>query len=144
MRVLDRPALIRLVILLLLLGGAGFSAWWIMIRMPFESYDGPLPPLNAEQQTRDVARLAGEIGERNVFSPVMLRAAADYIESELLAAGYVVTSQRFDVRGVECRNLAVEIRVNPARTKLSLWALTTIPCWDRPARMTTGAVWLPC
>jgi hypothetical protein len=116
MRVLDRPALIRLVILLLLLGGAGFSAWWIMIRMPFESYDGPLPPLNAEQQTlrsaleRDVTRLAGEIGERNVFQPAMLHAAAAYIEAELFAAGYTVTSQRFEVRGVECRNLEVQIQ----------------------------------
>jgi hypothetical protein len=116
MRILDRSAMIRLLVLSLVLGGLVCCAWWFMIRMPFESYDGPLPPLSQAEESavvalrRDVERLAGEIGERNVFNPTMLGAAADYIETELLAAGYVVTSQRFEVRGVECRNLIVEIQ----------------------------------
>jgi hypothetical protein len=116
MRVVDRAAMIRMALLFLLLGGLGLCAWWFMIRMPLESYDGPLPLVSQEEERvmagleRDVTRLAGEIGERNVFTPLALVAAAEYIESELLLAGYAVTSQRFEVRGVECRNLEVEIQ----------------------------------
>jgi hypothetical protein len=115
MRLVTRSALIRLMILVLVLGGLVLGAWWMMIRMPLESYDGPLPLLSREQEAtveamkRDVQRLAGDIGERNVFLPVLLRASADYIERELHEAGYAVISQRFEVRDVECRNLIVEI-----------------------------------
>jgi hypothetical protein len=115
MRLVTRSALIRLMILVLVLGGLVLGAWWMMIRMPLESYDGPLPLLSREQEAameamkRDVQRLAGDIGERNVFLPVLLKASADYIEGELHEAGYAVISQRFEVRDVECRNLIVEI-----------------------------------
>jgi hypothetical protein len=115
MRFATRLAWTRLTILLLALGGLVLGSWWTMIRMPLESYDGPLPLLNQQQEAametmkRDVQRLAGDIGERNVSRPDMLRAAADFIEREFHQAGYTVISQRFHVHDVECRNLIVEI-----------------------------------
>ena len=58
---------------------------------------------------RHVERLAGEIGERNVWRPQALRAAADYIEAELSAQGHAVQAQSYEARGVRCRNLEVVV-----------------------------------
>ncbi|MGB5891052.1 MAG: M28 family peptidase [Thermoanaerobaculia bacterium] len=54
-----------------------------------------------------VETLAGEIGERNVFLPDALQAAADYIESEWRRQGYTVERQWYETHGVECANLEV-------------------------------------
>ncbi len=52
-----------------------------------------------------VTRLAGEIGERNVFRPEALSAAADYIEAAWRDQGYEVARQWYWVSGVRCANL---------------------------------------
>ena len=54
-----------------------------------------------------VAQLADEIGERNVFRPDALRAAADYITGVWRGMGYVVVEQCYEVSGVNCVNLEV-------------------------------------
>jgi hypothetical protein len=54
-----------------------------------------------------VRALAGAIGERNVFRPQALRAAADYIEATWRAQGYAVQAQVYDAYGVACANLEV-------------------------------------
>ena len=54
-----------------------------------------------------VRELAGAIGERNVFRPQALRAAADYIEATWRAQGYAVHAQVYDAYGVSCANLEV-------------------------------------
>ncbi len=54
-----------------------------------------------------VRELAGAIGERNVFRPQALRAAADYIEGTWRAQGYAVSAQTYDAYGVACTNLEV-------------------------------------
>ena len=54
--------------------------------------------------------LAGAIGERNVFRPQGLRAAADYIERTWREQGYAVTTQAYDAYGVSCANLEVTRR----------------------------------
>jgi hypothetical protein len=56
---------------------------------------------------RHVEMLAGEIGERNVYRPDALDAAARYIESEFAGIGYAVNRQTYRARGVECSNLEV-------------------------------------
>jgi Zn-dependent M28 family amino/carboxypeptidase len=56
-----------------------------------------------------VEKLAGDIGERNVFRPGSLEAAADYIGSTWEAQGYDVTSQVYPSRGVDCANLEVSV-----------------------------------
>jgi Zn-dependent M28 family amino/carboxypeptidase len=91
-------------------------AWQLMIRMPGKSHRGPLPAadenlvLLAKQLRRRVTRLAEEIGERNVSRrPEALAQAADYLEAAFAGAGYEVGRQEYQVSGVACRNLEVEI-----------------------------------
>jgi Zn-dependent M28 family amino/carboxypeptidase len=54
-----------------------------------------------------VASLAGEIGERNVFRPQALAAAADYIQTVWEGQGYEVARQVYEVEEVACANLEV-------------------------------------
>ena len=83
--------------------------------MPLQSFRGPLPPLTSEQTAlrdelrRHVEKLAGEIGERNVFKPANLKAAADYIQASLTSAGHEVARQSFKASSEVCDNLEVEI-----------------------------------
>jgi len=60
-----------------------------------------------EQIRRHVYTLAGDIGERNVFHPSALQAAADYIGTEWRRQGYEVIPQPYQAKGVECMNLEV-------------------------------------
>jgi Zn-dependent M28 family amino/carboxypeptidase len=52
-----------------------------------------------------VERLAGAIGQRNLWQYPGLAAAAEYVEAELRRTGPEVASQRFAVDGHEVRNL---------------------------------------
>lgn len=67
---------------------------------------GP-PVVSPEHLKAHVAALAGEIGERNVFRPAALQAAADYIAGEWRAQGYQVVPQVYEVRGISSANLEV-------------------------------------
>ena len=60
-----------------------------------------------ENLRHHVKALASDIGERNVFHPSALWAAADYIGSEWRRQGYEVTPQPYKAKGVECMNLEV-------------------------------------
>lgn len=117
MKIITRKAVVRLSVLAAaILLGLGFS-WWFMIRMPGTSFAGPMPELSPEEAAlrdelrRDVTKLAGEIGERNVTNaPVALAHAARWIEDELTATGLPVEVQRFEVRGATCGNVIAEMR----------------------------------
>jgi hypothetical protein len=67
---------------------------WFVTGMPGHSWTGPLPPLTGREQLihdnlrRHVAALAGRIGERNVWRPEAMVAAAGYIQESLEDAGY--------------------------------------------------------
>lgn len=52
-----------------------------------------------------IQRLAGDIGERHVFRPHALAAAADFIGACWRDQGYQVVPQEYEVRGVRCLNL---------------------------------------
>ena len=84
---------------------------WFMTGMPGSSWSGPLPPLTDRQQLihdnleRHVTALAGRIGERNVWRPESMAAAAGYIRTTFEEAGYVVTVQSFTSRGLTVSNL---------------------------------------
>jgi Zn-dependent M28 family amino/carboxypeptidase len=56
-----------------------------------------------------VHRLAGEIGERNVFRPGALAEAASYISDEWASQGLETTPISYEVSGVECSNLEVTL-----------------------------------
>ena len=62
-----------------------------------------------------VERLAGDIGERNVFAPEALERAAVYIEDEWETMGYDVERLEYDVSGIPCANL-VTTRKGSARS----------------------------
>lgn len=87
----------------------------LMLRMPGESHRGELAPLTETEQKilaeirRDVEKLAGDIGERNLAHPEELRAAARFIESAFAGAGHEPRRQIYDVRGTACENLEVEL-----------------------------------
>ncbi|HJT32928.1 MAG TPA: M28 family peptidase [Pirellulales bacterium] len=90
-------------IIVVVLGLGGAVAWRAMFWMPGESFAGPLPPLApeagtlAEELRRDVVRLAGDIGERNLRRYPQLIKAARHIESQLRSAGYDVSRQVYEV-----------------------------------------------
>ncbi|MDO8438274.1 MAG: M28 family peptidase [Nitrosomonadaceae bacterium] len=67
----------------------------------------PSSPSLADRLRGHVSHLALEIGQRNIFHPQALHAAADYIRSEWSAQGYAVNSQRYQAREVESENLEV-------------------------------------
>lgn len=67
-----------------------------------------------------VQHLAGDIGERNVFRPGTLAAAADYIESTWRAQGYDVAHQWYEASGVRCANLEVVRRGEEQRDEILL------------------------
>ena len=81
----------------------GACLWAVIIRMPGQSYQGRLPALTEreirlrDELRRHVEKLAGEIGERNLFRYDALTAAVEYLEDELTAAGYEVRRQPFEV-----------------------------------------------
>jgi Zn-dependent M28 family amino/carboxypeptidase len=112
---ISRKAVIRLAVAAIVLVILAPIGWWLMIRMPGESYAGPLPPLTPGQAAlRDelkqhVETLAGEIGERNVVLYTGLVAAVEYLETALADLGYEVERQEYTVAGKTCVNLAAEI-----------------------------------
>lgn len=105
-------ALLRWPAILLLL----FAGLLYVTRMPRESYSGPLPPLAEHDQAlrrrleRHVSALALEIGERNVWTPGSMLAAAAYIRQALEAAGYSVTEQPYQAAGATVSNIEAERR----------------------------------
>src|SRR5262245_31072755 len=115
MRLLTRAAIKRIAVLFVVLAALVCWAWSAMIRMPLRSHRGPLPPFTAEQGAlrdalrRDVQKLAGDIGERNVYLAAKLRAAADYVEASFKASGHKVVRHTFQAKGETCHNLEVEI-----------------------------------
>jgi len=61
---------------------------------------------------RHVVALAGTIGERNVWRPDALHAAADYIRGAFASAGCEVVAQSYEVHHVRCENLEVTLPGN--------------------------------
>jgi hypothetical protein len=89
--------------------------WWFGMRMPGKniSKTAPLSPDEVtlrEELRADVQKLAGEIGERNIWHYAELNAAADFIENSLSLAGLHPRRDSYEVRGQVCHNIETEIR----------------------------------
>jgi len=86
-----------------------------MTDMPDKSWSNTVPPLSDEEQLiqdnlkRHIEMLAGEIGERNVWHPDALAAAALYIRKTLEDLGYEVQIQAFESGDMTVQNLEVEL-----------------------------------
>jgi Zn-dependent M28 family amino/carboxypeptidase len=63
----------------------------------------------ADRLRHHVQRLAGDIGERNVWRAGTLRAAADYIHGEFAELGYEVAIQSYLAEGLSCDNIEVTV-----------------------------------
>ena len=98
----------------------GTGVWLVMLRMPGTSHSGAAAPLTQREVVlrdslrRDVEKLAGEIGERNLVRYEALTAAATYLERALADAGYPVERNDFDVATPHgprsATNLIVEVK----------------------------------
>ncbi|MDZ4734587.1 MAG: M28 family peptidase [Nitrospirota bacterium] len=121
----SRKTILFLVVLLMVIGTSCLlvgqsenplaSAMGITVTMPGTSHSGPLPPLTEEQTrvrdglTKDLERLAGEIGERNLSLPIAYAEAARFVEGRLTDASHEVRRQTYEVKGRPCVNLVAEI-----------------------------------
>src|SRR5207302_912807 len=77
----------------------------------------------AEKLAAHVAVLAERIGERNVYHPDRLTAAADYIESQLRSQGFSPRSHEYQVQAqdsaaIRTRNIEVVIPAENANAPL--------------------------
>jgi Iap family predicted aminopeptidase len=63
-----------------------------------------------EELRADVQKLAGEIGERNMWHYPQLNAAADFIEDSFSRAGLRTRRDSYDMRGQACHNIEAEIQ----------------------------------
>jgi Zn-dependent M28 family amino/carboxypeptidase len=94
----------------------GFFHW--TSKMVEKSYAGRFLPLselekNIRSNLHDhIFMLAGEIGERNIWLPKKLNAAAAYIEKTWQEQDFVVQRQEYETRGVKSANLIIEIPGN--------------------------------
>jgi len=116
MKIVTKGAIIRIAVLATIL--VIFLAWadLVMIRIPGESYSGQLPPLTDGQRrlqdelAEGVRKLAGEIGERNIWQYKKLAAAADFIGTSLTGAGYKPVRQNYTVENQTCCNIEAELK----------------------------------
>ena len=94
---------------------AGLISLWRMTQMPLSSYAGQLPALTADQSevanriSGHVKDLSTTIGERNSEGTGSLAAAAEYLRSELMKAGYDVAEQNYLVQGKTVTNLEAQL-----------------------------------
>jgi len=102
--------------------GLGMVALFnFLMRMPGKSFAGELPTLqSAEEELAaelrpDLEHLAGKIGERNVTrTPTKLEESAQWIEGQLLRAGYTPEAQEYEAHEVKVRNIIAEVPGNTA------------------------------
>ena len=82
--------------------------------MPGKPYSSHFLPLSEKEKEISsslhdhVYKLAGDIGERNIWLPSKLNAAAGYIEETWTELDYTVLRQEYDARGVKSANLEIE------------------------------------
>jgi hypothetical protein len=93
--------------------------WWFGMRMPGKNVSkaGPLSPDEIalrEELRASVQKLAGEIGERNMWHYAKLNAAADFIEDSFSRAGLRTRRDSYETGGQPCHNIEAEIPGNGA------------------------------
>jgi Zn-dependent M28 family amino/carboxypeptidase len=91
------------------------EGWRVMMKMPGKSYTGKLPPLTPIEMAlrdalqQDVNVLAEDIGRRNYLHYSGLMAAANFLENQMVQAGYRVERQSYSIDQQTYDNLVVEI-----------------------------------
>jgi hypothetical protein len=88
--------------------------WWFGVRMPGKNISNAAPLSQDEVALReelraDVQKLAGDIGERNMWHYLRLNAAADFIEDSFSRADLRPRRDSYEIRGQACHNIEAEI-----------------------------------
>ena len=115
LKLIDRLSFKKLAILAIAIASVSIFGWSLTIWMPGESYRQALQPLSGAEIRRqgmlkqDVETLEVTIDRRNVDNYQNLVAAKDFLDRELVQAGYTVRSQNYTVDGKTFSNLEVEI-----------------------------------
>src|SRR5205814_22198 len=98
--------------------------WWFGMRMPGKNISkaAPLSPDEVtlrEELRADVQKLAGDIGERNMWHYTQLNAAADFIDDSFSRAGLHPRRDSYEIRGQACHNIEVETPGQPQGAAVS-------------------------
>jgi hypothetical protein len=114
--------------------------WWFGMRMPGKTVSTAEPLSPDEMALRDelcadVQKLAGEIGERNMWHYAALNAAANFIEHSFSCAGLRPRRDSYEIRGQACHNIEAEI---PSRA-LQGAASAGAPAASPPSVIVIGA-----
>ena len=96
--------------------------WWFGVRMPGKNISkaAPLSPDEValrEELRADVQKLAGEIGERNIWHYPQLNAGADFIENSFSTAGLRTRRDIYELRGQSCWRLRIRRTANRPRKR---------------------------
>jgi hypothetical protein len=88
--------------------------WWLGVKMPGKNISNaaalsPDEIALREELRADVQKLAGDIGERNMWHYPQLNAAADFIENSFSRAGLRPRRDTYEIRGQACHNIETEI-----------------------------------
>ncbi len=88
--------------------------WWFGMRMPGKNISkaealSPDEIALRKELHADVQKLAGEIGERNMWHYPQLNAAGDFIEDSFARAGLHPRRDSYELRGQTCHNIEAEI-----------------------------------
>jgi hypothetical protein len=121
LRLASKASAIRLAVLFAMMGLALVVLYRLMIPMPGDRYDGPLPEptmaqsTTAERLEADVVLLAATIGHRNVGSITRLHQAEHWLLEQLGGLDYEVTRQeyavtlpQYHVHNAPCANVIAE------------------------------------
>ena len=92
-----------------------------------------------EELRANVQRLAGEIGERNMWHYPQLNAAADFIEDSFSRGGLHPRRDSYEIRGQACHNIEVEIPGQPQRAAVSSGAVASAKAASPPQIILIGA-----
>jgi hypothetical protein len=114
--------------------------WWFGMRMPGKNVSkaGPLSPDEAalrEELRANVQKLAGEIGERNMWHYAQLNAAADFIEDSFSRAGLRTRRDSYEMGGQTCHNIEAEIPGAPQGVAVSSGAVASAKAASPPPRV---------
>src|SRR5204863_9829894 len=88
--------------------------WWFGMRMPGKNVSaaGPLSPdevVLREELRANVQKLAGDIGERNMWPYAKLNAAADFIEDSFSRTGLRTRRESYQMRGQSCHKIEMAV-----------------------------------
>jgi hypothetical protein len=134
-------ALLRVLILFTIV----LSPIGCMVVMPGRSFSGPFAtPTPDEAQLAGrlrthVNKLAVEIGPRCVTQPRGLAQSVDYLAAQFAAMGYTCRTQAFEVFGVPCRNLEVELPGGGRREEIVVIGAHYDTCLDTPGANDNGS-----